>query len=184
MLFLDTETTDYRPGQIAQLSYILADGDAITGAKNYYFAVDSMSPGAEMVHGLSREKLWILSGGKTFADQVDSFWCDFEGRMLVAHNAAFDLGFLDAEFSRCGMVYKPKATYCTMRNSTSICRIPHPQRGGYKWPRLEEALRKLEIPAEAVRELAGELFEGDESGFHDARFDAAAVYLIYRRLTG
>jgi DNA polymerase III epsilon subunit-like protein len=184
MLFLDTETTDYHPGQIAQLSYILSDGDAITGAKNFYFAVDSMSPGAETVHGLSREKLWVLSGGRTFAHQVENFRGDFEGQSLVSHNVTFDLEFLAAEFSRCGIPYNPVTSYCTMRNSTSVCRIPHPRRGGYKWPSLEEAIRKLDISPEAVCELAGQLFEDTESGFHDARFDATAVYLIYRRLMG
>jgi DNA polymerase-3 subunit epsilon len=184
MLFLDTETTDYRPGQIAQLAYILADGDVIAGARNFFFAVDDMSPGAEMVHGLSQEKLWLLSGGRTFADRVHEFMGDFIGRTIVAHNASFDLEFLAAEFKRCGIAYTPGATFCTMRKSTPVCRIPHPRRGGYKWPRLEEALRALDISGEAVRELAGKLFGGEETGFHDARFDAAAVYLIYRRLAG
>ncbi len=184
MIILDTETTDYRPGQIAQLSYILADGDAITGAGNYWFAVEYMSPGAEQVHGLSEELLWRLSGGLTFEDQVSRFHGDFEGRMVVAHNTPFDMGFLAAEFSRCGRVFEPRSTFCTMRMSTSACRLPRPS-GGYKWPKLEEAVRCLDIPPEEVSALADTLFGGEEgAGFHDARYDTAAVYLIYRRLMG
>jgi DNA polymerase-3 subunit epsilon len=184
MIFVDTETTDYQPGQIAQLAYLLADGDVVTGAGNYYFAVEYMTPCAEQVHGLSENMLWQLSEGRTFAEQADRFRCDFEGRMLVAHNVPFDMGFLAAEFARCGHIYAPKSTFCTMRQSTSACRLPR-ESGGYKWPTLEEAVRCLGIPAEEVSALAATLFGGEEvSGFHDARFDVSAVYLIYRRLMG
>lgn len=183
MIILDTETTDFRPGQIAQLSYILVDGGGIIRGENYFFTVASMSPGAEQVHGFSEEMLFQLSEGRTFADQLDRFRDDFMDRTLVAHNAPFDLGFLAAEFARCGLSYAPK-TFCTMRKSTPLCRIPHPNRGGYKWPRLEEALRTLDISAEEVNALAAEVFGDGRAAFHDARFDSAAVYLIYRKLKG
>ncbi len=184
LIFVDTETTDYRPGQIAQLTYILSDGEQVTGAANYYFAVEYMSAGAEMVHGLSEELLWRLSEGRKFAERVDEFRGAFEERMFVAHNAPFDLGFLSAEFGRCGIPFAPSSTFCTMRMSTAACRIAHPRRAGFKWPKLEEAVRGLGISPDAVRQLAGELFGGDSAGFHDARFDTAAVYLIYRALMG
>lgn len=104
--------------------------------------------------------------------------------MVVAHNAPFDLGFLSAEFSRCGWVFEPRATFCTMRMSTSACRLLRPS-GGYKWPTLEEAVRCLGIQPEDVSTLADATFGGDEGGgFHDARYDTSAVYLIYRKLMG
>lgn len=184
MIILDTETTDFRPGQIAQLSYILVDDGEVVRAENYFFAVEYMSPGAEQVHGFSEETLLCLSEGRTFAEQMDRFRDDFAERMLVAHNVPFDLGFLAAEFSRGGLAYQPKSTFCTMRKSASVCRIPHPRRGGYKWPTLQEALDRLEISSEQVTELAGKLFGGEKTGFHDARFDAAGVYLIHKRLMG
>ncbi len=50
-LLLDTETTSYHPGQIAQLSYIYLDKDRqIINSKNYFFAVDEMDPYAEAIH--------------------------------------------------------------------------------------------------------------------------------------
>lgn len=62
-LLIDTETTSYHPGQIAQLSYIHLDDDRnyIT-AKNYFFTVDEMDPYAEAIHGFSLERLYNLSG--------------------------------------------------------------------------------------------------------------------------
>lgn len=183
MIILDTETTDFSPGEIAQLSYILVDSGEILRAGNYFFAVESMSRGAEQVHGFSKKMLRQLSEGRTFAEQADLFRDDFMDRMLVTHNTSFDLSFLAAEFSRLGLSYSPK-TFCTMRKSTPVCRIPHPHRGGYKWPRLEEALRALDISPEEVNALAANLFGGEQTAFHDARFDTAAVWLIYRKLMG
>lgn len=183
MIFLDTETTDYTPGQIAQLSYILDDEGEIVRAENFFFTVESMTRGAEKVHGFSKKILHELSEGRTFADQLDRFRDDFMDRTLVAHNAPFDLSFLSAEFARIGLSYVPK-TFCTMRKSTPVCRIPHPNRGGYKWPTLEEALRALDISPEEVNALASDLFGGEQNAFHDARFDSTAVWLIYKRLKG
>lgn len=182
MIILDTETTDYTPGQIAQLSYILVNDGEIDRGENYFFAVESMSRGAEKVHGFSEKMLRELSGGRTFADQLDRFRDDFMDRRMVAHNAPFDRSFLSTEFARLGLSYVPN-TFCTMRQSTQIARIPHPSRGGYKWPTLEEALRALEISPEEVNALASKVFGGGESAFHDARFDSAATWLIYRKLT-
>jgi DNA polymerase III subunit epsilon len=183
MIFLDTETTDYTPGQIAQLSYILADESESVRAKNFFFTVESMSRGAEQVHGFSKKMLQELSEGRTFADQLDRFRDDFTDRTLVAHNAPFDLSFLAAEFGRLGLYYAPK-TFCTMRKCTQVCRIPHPKRGGFKWPTLAEALRALEISPDEVNALASNLFGGEQNAFHDARFDSTAVWLIYRKLMG
>ena len=49
-VFLDTETTNLTPGQIAQLSYIVEDNGKVQG-KNFFFKVDSMDEGAEKVTG-------------------------------------------------------------------------------------------------------------------------------------
>ena len=183
MIILDTETTDFTPGQIAQLSYILVDNGEILRAENYFFTVESMTRGAEQVHGFTRKMLRQLSEGRTFAEQADWFRDDFVDRIMVAHNTSFDLSFLAAEFGRLGLYYSPN-TFCTMRKSAPVCRIPHPSRGGYKWPTLGEALQALEISPEEVNALASKLYGGEQTAFHDARFDSAAVWLIYRKLKG
>ncbi len=171
MIILDTETTDYRPGQIAQLSYILADGDAITGAGNYWFAVEYMSPGAEQVHGLSEELLWRLSGGLTFEDQVSRFHGDFEGRMVVAHNTPFDMGFLAAEFSRASL-FEPRSTFCTMRMSTSpaVCRGPP---AGTNGPSSKRRCAVSTSPRKRCPRWPIRSSRGEGAGFHDARYDTA-----------
>ncbi len=56
-----------------------------------------MEPGAQEVTGLTRE---FLSDKPRFADVVDKFLDFIDGAELVIHNAAFDIGFLDAELGR------------------------------------------------------------------------------------
>ena len=69
-VYLDTETTDFIPGQIAELTMIVEDTDEkrIVDRLNYYFTVDEMTEGAEKVHGFSIELLKQLSSGKRFED--------------------------------------------------------------------------------------------------------------------
>lgn len=54
-------------------------------------------PDALAVHGISNEQ---LLDKPVFADIVDDFLEFFDGAKLVAHNAMFDLGFINAELER------------------------------------------------------------------------------------
>ncbi|MBB6260789.1 DNA polymerase-3 subunit epsilon [Paenochrobactrum gallinarii] len=56
-------------------------------------------PDALAVHGISNEQ---LLDKPVFADIVDDFLEFFDGAKLVAHNAMFDLGFINAELDRLG----------------------------------------------------------------------------------
>jgi hypothetical protein len=65
LIIFDTETTGLKPGQICQLSYIVAQDKKIEG-KNFFFKVDYIEPAAQRVHGYSVIDLQKLSGGKDF----------------------------------------------------------------------------------------------------------------------
>lgn len=56
-------------------------------------------PDALAVHGISNEQ---LLDKPAFADIVDDFLEFFDDAKLVAHNAMFDLGFINAELERLG----------------------------------------------------------------------------------
>ena len=137
ILIYDTETTGLIPGNICQLSYIVKDSEAIS-AKNFYFKVSYVEPGAQRVHGLSVKMLDKLSNNKRFADACNEIKSDFEAAdIVVSHNYDFDNRFLAAEFSKCNQTVKLKNGFCTMKYFTPICKIQG-KRAGYKYPRLEE----------------------------------------------
>lgn len=181
MLFFDTETTGFRPGNICQLSYIIVYGNSID-AKNYYFKVDYVEYGAQKVHGLSVEQLQKLSGNKTFKNNFDLILDDFtNSELLVAHNFNFDLSFLKAEYERCGNSFKYNNSLCTMKYFTDICRIPNSNGNGYKWPKLEEMIRYFKIKDKEILKTTREIFNADKTNYHDARFDTVAVYMCYMK---
>ncbi len=180
LLFFDTETTDKIPGNICQLSYIVVDTDTkpqTTFGKNYFFAVDEMSPEAEKVHGFSLMKLYELSQGKYIEDLVDEFAPDFTcADILIGHNVAFDINFITSEFDSLGIDFKPKNTFCTMNYYKNICKI-FKSNGTYKFPKLAEVIDFLNISQRNVNDYAMKMF-GGTNDYHDARFDTAALYLI------
>lgn len=59
-------------------------------------------PEALKVHGLTTE---FLSDKPRIGEVVDDFLAFIRDGELVIHNAAFDVGFLDAELERCGPEY-------------------------------------------------------------------------------
>ncbi|WP_027633830.1 3'-5' exonuclease [Clostridium hydrogeniformans] len=182
LIFFDTETTDIKPelGSICQLSYILVDTSTkpnTTVGRNFFFTVDNMSPSAEAVHGFSLEKLYELSEGNYFEDQVETFINDFlTADILIGHNVSFDIKFLSHELSGIGEFFEPNLSFCTMSYYKNICRLCN-VRGDIKNPKLEEVIAFLSITKEMIAEKSEALFEGS-GNYHDARFDTAATYLI------
>lgn len=183
MLLFDTETTDLRPGQIGQLSYIIVDMKTKKlVAKNFFFKVEEVNPSASAVTGLTKEKLDELSEGKIFSDYVEEIANDFHNvDLLIAHNIDFDMKFIDTEFERCGVNFNPPMTFCSMKYYTDICKIPNPYRQGqYKFPRLEEAIKFVEINDDNVKELCNKLYKETSIDFHDSRYDIVSTYMLLK----
>jgi len=182
-IVFDTETTGFKPGQICQLSYIVDDGGGKAFARNHFFTVEAVEPGAERVHGFSADDLRQLSRGRVFADFAERIAGDFQGAgLVIAHNYTFDKGFLDAEFRRAGRVLLSPSWFCTMRHFTPICKFP-PRRPGtdYKYPSLGELCGFLGVTEGEIAQLSEELFGIPTLSSHDARFDACATYFCYQR---
>ena len=176
ILYFDTETTGLRPGQIAQLSYVMQTKDGEI-AKNFFFTVDSMDYGAFMVHGFSVEKLQRLSGGKRFSDHINEIEKDFNSAdLIVCHNTAFDFMFMRAEFSRLNKIFYVKKEFCTMKGLTPVCKLLRSS-GAYKYPKLSEACAYFKVNNCEIQSVSKQFF-GEVADFHDARFDTTALYLI------
>src|ERR1700734_352069 len=100
----DTETTGLDPLQgdrLVEIGCIELVNRFPTGKvfHCYFNPQRDMPEGAFKVHGLSID---FLKDKSLFADKVDEIIAFFGAAQLVAHNAMFDLGFLNAELERAG----------------------------------------------------------------------------------
>ena len=178
IIYLDTETSSLRPGKICQLSYVVQDKNGTVG-KNYFFAVDYVEPSAQMVHHFSVEKLKELSGGKVFNDYIEEIEKDFlSSKLIVAHNASFDFSFLRKEFDDANKTFRYLNEFCTMKKFTPITKLKRTNSLGYKYPKLSELTDFFNISDKDIQIKTQELFS-ENLLYHDARYDATAVYLAF-----
>jgi len=103
-IVIDTETTGLDPlsgHRIVEIAAVELMHHVPTGRRfhRYVNPERDMPADAFAVHGLSEE---FLSGHPNFAEVVEAFVAFVAGDPLVAHNAEFDLAFLNAELDRAG----------------------------------------------------------------------------------
>lgn len=179
LLFFDTETTDLKPGNICQLSYIIVDTNTkpqTTIGKNFFFTVEEMSENAQAVHGFSLEQLYDLSEGKYFEDSFEEFINDFlQCDVVIGHNVQFDIKFLKSELEFLGVDFNPRHVFCTMGYYKEICQAKN-ARGMLKNPSLGELINFLRLKEDYIQGKCNDLF-GTTSNYHDARYDTTCAYL-------
>ena len=103
-IVLDTETTGLDPFQghrVVELGCIELLNRIPSGQTfhRYFNPERDMPPEAFAVHGLSVE---FLKDKPFFAETIDDLMAFIGDAPLVAHNAGFDLGFINAELERAG----------------------------------------------------------------------------------
>ncbi len=103
-IVLDTETTGLDPAsghRMVEVACIELLNRIPTGQsfQRYLNPERDVPPEAVAVHGLSAE---FLKDHPSFAGIVDDMLAFISDAPLVAHNASFDLGFLNAELERSG----------------------------------------------------------------------------------
>ena len=102
-LVLDTETTGLsaKDGhRIIEIGVVEMVNLSVTGRflHLYINPERDIDIGAQEIHGLSSE---FLADKPIFSDILTEFTNFIKDDLLVIHNAPFDVGFLNAEFSRC-----------------------------------------------------------------------------------
>lgn len=108
-IVFDTETTGIFPGdghRIVELGAIEMIDKIVTG-RSFHTYVDPERPmprDAQAVHGLSTD---FLTGQPVFEMIINDFLAFIEDSPLVAHNAAFDMEFLNWELKRARMPLIP-----------------------------------------------------------------------------
>jgi DNA polymerase-3 subunit epsilon len=103
-VLFDTETTGLDPltgDRVIEIAAIELVNDLPTG-QQFYALLDperDIPAEATRIHGISNAH---VEGKPKFADMADAMLAFFGDDPLVAHNAPFDFGFLDAELARIG----------------------------------------------------------------------------------
>lgn len=124
-IIFDTETTGFDPqngDRMVEIGCIEMVNRVVTGQTYHaYFNPDrSMPAAAEAVHGLSDV---FLADKPRFAECAEELLEFLGDSPLVAHNAGFDFGFLNAELAICG-----REAVCKTRmiDTVALARIRHP----------------------------------------------------------
>ena len=169
LIVLDTETTGLEVEQGHRIVEVGAVALADRKRTDLHFhsylnpqrAIDEE---AEKVHGLSLER---LTNEPEFAEIAESFLEFVEGSILVIHNAAFDLGFLNAELKRASSKYPALEEICDVEDTLQMARNKFPgQRNS-----LDALANRFEI-------------SGYDRSFHGALLDANILADVYMHLTG
>jgi len=155
-IVLDTETTglEWKKGnRVVEIGCVELIERRPTGNNwQQYIRPDcDFEPGAAEVTGLSLE---FLADKPVFEDIATEFLALIEGAELVIHNAAFDLGFLDAELSRLPGPQRPMRERVMVVDSLELARQRFPgQRNS-----LDALCKRLGVD-NAHRQLHGALLD-------------------------
>jgi DNA polymerase-3 subunit epsilon len=103
-IFFDTETTGLSPDtgdRLVEIGCVEMVSRRLTGRNLHLYLNPERrnSEDALRIHGLTDD---FLAGQPRFAEVVDELMAFLDGAEVVIHNAAFDVGFLDAELKRLG----------------------------------------------------------------------------------
>jgi len=168
-IVLDTETTglEHRQGhRIIEIGCVELINRKLTG-NNYHQYVNpdrEIDQGAMEVHGITPE---FLADKPFFVDVGPAMMDYLRGAELIIHNAAFDVGFLDAELERLDPNAQKIADVCGVHDTLLQARKMFPgQRND-----LDSLCRRFEIN-NSHREL------------HGALLDAEILADVYLAMTG
>jgi DNA polymerase III subunit epsilon len=124
-IIFDTETTglDSANDRIIEFGGVELDNRFPTG-RSFHVYINPQGrpvhPEALAIHGLSDD---FLADKPSFADIAAELTAFVADAMLVAHNASFDLGFVNAEFQRIGL---PRVSSDRVVDTLAIARRKHP----------------------------------------------------------
>lgn len=166
-IFLDTETTGLSAldgDRLVEVGCIEMLNRRLSGRTLHHYLNPerSSNPEAVKVHGLTDE---FLADKPLFAAVADEFIEFVRDAELIIHNAAFDVGFLDAELTRLG---KPRLAElgCTITDSLLMARELFPGKANS----LDALCKRLEV-------------DNSNRALHGALLDAGLLAEVYIRMT-
>lgn len=165
-LILDTETTGFyfQDGdRIIEVGAIEMINRKLTGSSIHIYINPQKPVGdSENIHGISDN---FLKDKPLYAEIADTLFDYLKGAEIIAHNATFDMNFLDMEFKRAGL--PALSEVCEVTDTLALAKSKHP---GQK-NSLDALVRRYEIPAR-------------DRTFHGALLDAEILSDVYLAMTG
>lgn len=124
-IIFDTETTglDSREDRVIEIGGVELENQFPTGRTLHIYinpGERKVHPDALAVHGITDE---FLKDKPPFADVVEQIVDFFGDARWVAHNATFDIGFINAEFERLGL---PPIGMDRVIDTLALARRKHP----------------------------------------------------------
>lgn len=172
-IVLDTETTGmnmvgvhYEGHRIIEIGAVEIINRRLTGNNfHMYLKPDRLvDPEAFGVHGIADE---FLMDKPTFGDIADEFLDYIRGAELVIHNASFDIGFMDYEFSKLNRGIGKTETFCKITDSLLMARKLFPG----KRNSLDALCSRYEI-------------DNSKRTLHGALLDAEILSEVFLTMTG
>ena len=127
-IILDTETTGINPQlghRIIEIGCVEMIDRKLTG-KHFHVYINPqriVEDEAISVHGITNE---FLRDKPVFKEIAEDFFQYIKGAELVIHNAAFDVGFINHEFSLLKPSLPPVEGYCAILDTLAMARKKHP----------------------------------------------------------
>ena len=148
LVFLDVETTGAHPAfdRITEVGLIETDrGQCIGEWSTLVNPGQSIPPAIQSMTRITNDMVALAPAFEEIAPQLLE---RLEGRLLVAHNARFDYGFLRAEFRRAGLNYATRML-CTVKLSRRLS--PHHARHN-----LDALVARYGVPCESRHRALGD----------------------------
>jgi DNA polymerase-3 subunit epsilon len=128
LVVLDTETTGLNPQEghrIIEIGCVELINRRLTGKRFHAYINPErvIDAGAIEVHGITNQ---FLDDKPVFAGVVKDFIAFIQGAELVIHNAPFDVGFINYEFSRLNNQTGTVTDYSKVFDTLSYARKKHP----------------------------------------------------------
>lgn len=119
LAFVDTETTGGSPvnNRVIEIGIVLYDDGQIT--RRHSTLIDPECRIPRFIEGITGITNADVAGAPVFRQLGTELRHMLSDRIIVAHNAHFDVGFLREEFNRIGLSWQPRPL-CTVRLSRRL----------------------------------------------------------------
>ncbi|MCW7552536.1 DNA polymerase III subunit epsilon [Endozoicomonas gorgoniicola] len=168
-IVMDTETTGIDPKsghRIVEIGCVEMIDRKLTGNTFHVYINPEREMDAEViaVHGITNE---FVKDKPLFNEVADDFLAFIKDSEMIAHNATFDVNFLNHEFKRLRRGLGKVEDYCTITDSLELARKKHPG-------------QKNNLDALCKRYF----IDNSSRVFHGALLDSEILAEVYLAMTG